>query len=72
MDVIPCGTTIVSKIAGIEGMIIAIKISFAQVDYDITFFIDGNFRNIWMNENEFDIKTTNRQPIGFKINNGQS
>lgn len=65
MELIPCGTKVTSVIGSIEGMIVKIEINFNCISYNISYFVNPDFKNVWMNESEFTI-TINRQSIGFK------
>lgn len=60
----PCGTLVRSKYGNIEGMITAQNLRFERVQYEVSYFNNGEQKAIWMNENEFttDVK---KYAIGF-------
>lgn len=60
----PCGTLVKSKYGNIEGMITCQNIRFDKVQYEVSYFNNGEQKAIWMNENEFttDVK---KYAIGF-------
>ena len=60
----PCGTFVRSKYGNIEGMITAQSLRFDKVQYEVSYFNNGEQKGIWMNENEFttDVK---KYAIGF-------
>lgn len=60
----PCGILVRSKYGNIEGMITAQSLRFDKVQYEVSYFNNGEQKAIWMNENEFttDVK---KYAIGF-------
>ena len=60
----PCGTLVKSKYGNIEGMVTCQNLRFDKVQYEISYFNNGEQKAIWMNENEFttDVK---KYAIGF-------
>jgi hypothetical protein len=67
ISLIPCGIIVKSRYGNIEGMITCQNIRFDKVQYEISYFNNGEQKTVWMNEGEFetDIK---KQWIGFKQN----
>lgn len=65
LSVVPCGTIVKTVIGSIEGMITAFIVRFDKVQYEISYFHDGEQKTLWMNEMEFTAKTE-KQSIGFK------
>jgi len=63
-----CGTIVKPKLLNIEGMITCQSLRFEKVQYEVTYFLNGDYKTIWMNENEFDIVNGTRQKIGFVKN----
>ncbi len=61
---VPCGAIVKTKLGGLEGMITSQNIRFDKVEYEVTYFVDGEKKVIWMNENEF-VTNVKRESIGF-------
>lgn len=66
MEVLKCGSIVITKIAGIRGMITCVSIRFDKITYEITYFSDSEQRTIWMDVNEFEIEEIEKIKIGFK------
>lgn len=64
IKVYPSGACIKAKIGNVEGMITAVCMRFAFVNYEITYFVNGEYKTVWMNENEFTTDAK-RKSIGF-------
>ena len=64
MKVIPCGTHIKTKINSIEGIITAVSIRFKSVNYEVSYFSGQEYKQIWLNESEFEF-FSKRSTIGF-------
>ena len=45
---IECGTTVLTKVAKVEGMITCQQIRFNNVTYELTYFDGQEFRTSWM------------------------
>lgn len=65
---ISCGTVVKPKLLNIEAMVTCQSLRFDKVQYEISYFLNGEQKVIWMNENEFDVINGNRQIIGFVKN----
>lgn len=65
MEILPCGTPVKTKLGLIEGLITAACIRFEAVTYEISYFVDGQEKTIWMNEAEFTANVKHNT-IGFK------
>ncbi len=65
MKVYECGTEINIKNVNIDGFITGINIRNKIVRYEISFFSNGKYNQMWMNEYEFKIKNGNKTSIGF-------
>ena len=61
---LPCGSIVKTKLSNIEGMITCQSIRFDKVQYEISYFNNGEQRTVWMNENEFETNIE-KQVIGF-------
>ena len=65
ISLLACGTVVKTKLSSIEGMITCQSVRFGKVSYEITYFVNGDQKCIWMNEEEFEV-TAERNLIGFK------
>lgn len=61
-----CGETVKTKNGGVEGMITCSSIRFDRVQYEISYFLLGDQKTIWMHEEEFTIASKKTVSIGFK------
>jgi len=68
MRIILCGTMAKTKLGEIEGMIIGVTIRFSNIIYEFAYFLDGEQKVIWLNENEFTTEITEKITVGFKKN----
>lgn len=59
-----CGSIVKTKLSKIEGMITCQSIRFDKIQYEISYFLNGEQKTIWMNENEFEVNIE-REIIGF-------
>jgi hypothetical protein len=66
MEIIKCGTIVILKLVRIEGMVTCSSIRFEKVVYEVSYFINGEQKLIWVNEAEFEVKEPESQKIGFK------
>jgi len=67
MEVIKCGTEVITKIEQIHGIITCSSIRFDKVVYEFSYFRNGEYKNVWLHESEFILdKESNKQKIGFK------
>lgn len=66
MEVIKCGTKVLTKIGHIEGMVTAVSIRFESVQYEVSYFHDGDIKTAWVREGEFDVEDGKKIPIGFR------
>jgi hypothetical protein len=65
VTVYKCGIKVITVIGNIEGMITGVSIRFEKVQYEVSFFYDGEQRCYWMHEQEF-ITNEEKVKIGFK------
>jgi hypothetical protein len=63
MLIYKCGTKV--KIHNYEGTIVGICIRFGNISYDISYFVNGDQKTVWLHETEFTTEST-KQKIGFK------
>lgn len=67
LKIIDCGTCVITKSQGIDAIITAINIRFEKVQYEISYFYNGDYKSVWLNENEFEFETKEaKNKIGFK------
>jgi hypothetical protein len=60
-----CGKKVKTVLSNVEGMITAFTVRFDYVQYEISYFHNGELRTMWMNESEFVI-SDKKDSIGFK------
>jgi hypothetical protein len=65
-----CGTEVKLKLAGIDGFITAICIRQNRIEYEITYYTEGQQFKIWAHKSEFCLKEKGQstKTIGFHIN----
>lgn len=65
LKVFNCGTMVTTKLGNLEGMITCYSNRFMKIQYEITYYLNGEFKTVWLTDNEF---TTNKSKtkIGFK------
>jgi len=62
---IQCGHTVMLKIEKIKGMITGICIRFDRIQYEFSYFHNGDIKIIWLSENEFDQIVEKETAVGF-------
>lgn len=66
MKIVKCGTDITTKLNNINGIITAACIRFNAVNYEVSYFNNGEYKQIWLSEAEFQVSNGSRkQIIGF-------
>lgn len=65
IELFPCGTMVKTLVGQIDGMITASVIRFDKVQYEISYFHDGEEKTVWMHEQQFT-SNAEKQSIGFK------
>lgn len=65
IEVIPCGTDVTIKLEKIPGTITGITIKFSAVAYEVSYFFNGEFYQVWMNECLFIAGEHTKEQIGF-------
>lgn len=65
MKVFQCGSTVITKIGKVEGIITAVQIRFNRVAYEVSYFVNQEYKTVWLDELEFDIKKCKQETIGF-------
>jgi hypothetical protein len=49
-----------------QGIITAVCIRGLNIQYEISYFVGADYKQIWLTEYEFSIENTNKFKIGFK------
>lgn len=69
IKVIPCGTMVEIILLKMKAMITGITIRFNAVAYEVSYFHDGEYQNVWLHESQFTIEQNiESREIGFKNN----
>lgn len=69
MTVVKCGSKVKSVLTNIEGIVTAVSIRFNAVAYEVSYFNNGEYKQVWLNESEFELSSTHKkETIGFKKN----
>jgi len=69
MNIVKCGSKVKSVLTNIEGIITAASIRFNSVAYEVSYFNNGEYKQVWLNESEFELSiNTKKETIGFKKN----
>lgn len=68
MKVFECGSRIKTSLSVIPAIITAISIRFNAVAYEVSYFNNGEYKQIYLNETEFTLEDGKKQTIGFKNN----
>lgn len=66
METLRCGLFVILKLANIKGMITCASIRFEKISYEVTYYIAGEQKTVWVNEKEFEVELPEMQKIGFK------
>jgi len=66
MKLIKCGTKAIIKLGNSEAIITGISIRFSTVSYELSYFINGEYKSTWFNECEFNVDERSNTVIGFK------
>jgi len=61
-----CGSKVVTKLSNIEAIITGISIRFNAVSYELSYFINAEYKQVWLNECEFNISDKEVKRIGFR------
>lgn len=60
-----CGMMVMPKLLKIEAMITAISIRFDRTTYELTYPFQGEYKTIWCFQEEFEIRRSDKNEIGF-------
>lgn len=60
------GTKVTTVIGSIDGIITSVTIRPNRTIYEISYFYDGSYRNVSLDEFEFNVDQKDKVKIGFK------
>jgi len=66
MNLIKCGTEAKTKLAGMDAIVTAISIRFNRATYELSYFYNGEYKTVWLDESEFETSKNKKCKIGFK------
>lgn len=67
MEVYECGKNVITKIGNVSGIITAACIRFEKVQYEVSYFLNGERKEVWLDEREFTLENeSDKIQIGFK------
>lgn len=65
VKIIKHGSLALTKLGNIEGIITATCIRFNKVQYELSYFCNGEYKCIWMDESEFTVDKKTLIKVGF-------
>ena len=65
MEIYSCGIEVETKIGQIIGVITCASIRFDKLTYEISYFYQGEYKTVWLNEAEFITSEKEKQVVGF-------
>lgn len=71
-NIIPNGTKVITKIGSIECFVIGVVVrgkSNNQVEYNVSWFLNGERKSEWVYDFEIEPKIDNSKPMGFTKSN---
>lgn len=66
ISVYKCGIVAKPKMHNAEGIITAALIRYGRITYELSYFHNGEYKNIWISEDELEIMSDEKQKVGFK------
>lgn len=66
MKLIQCGTKAHISSAKIDAIITGISIRFNRSTYELSYFYNGEYKSVWLDESEFETSSSEKLKIGFK------
>jgi hypothetical protein len=60
------GTLAELKLGSVPAMITAASIRFENVQYELSYYHNGEMKTTWCNEKEFIVSNSEKQKVGFK------
>lgn len=68
MTIVKGGTKVTTVLSNIQGIVTGTSIRFEAISYEVSYFNNGEYKQVWLNESEFTITEGKKQTIGFKNN----
>lgn len=71
-NIIPNGSTVITKIGNIEAIVIGVCVRGKMnehIEYNISRFANGDLKTEWVQSFEIDLKIDTSSPVGFTRNN---
>lgn len=68
-DIIPNGSTVTTKIGKLEAIVIGVCARGEKnenIEYHIAHFLNGEYKNSWVQSYEVELKVDNSEPMGFQ------
>lgn len=65
IKIVPLNTRVTTVIGEVEGMITGVCIREGYINYDISYFKNGEYTNCWLNRAEFLVKSSNSKKVGL-------
>ena len=65
MNVLQCGTEVQTKIDKLNAIITGVCIRHDSIDYNVSYFHNGEHKDVWLYEDELIIKDHKSLNIGF-------
>ena len=66
MEIIPAGTKAKTTIGAIEGILTAVVIREEALSYEFSYFLNGEYKEIWLREFQFTADEHTRISIGYR------
>ena len=61
------GTKVTTNVGNVDAVITAVELRSECITYELTYFIDNDFKKVWMSESQFQHQeNAKKQTIGFK------
>ena len=63
---IKCGTSVKTKIGDVIGMVTAISTRFTRTTYEVSYFLNGEYKSVYLDYEEFEIiELPDKSKAGF-------
>lgn len=66
MEILKCGIEVTTKLTAIKCIVTGVSIRFGKCSYELSYFNNGDYKQIWMDESEFEIDKKETIKIGYK------
>lgn len=67
IKIFKCGMVAKPKMHNAEGIITAVSIRFGRCTYELSYFNNGDYKTVWLSEEELEISGEEKQKVGFKV-----